>query len=51
MVVYVKENIPSFFKLQSMLFAKENHSSASTSRDTDNKILYKETEWSRGHDG
>ena len=36
----MRENTPSFFDLQSMLLVEDNHAGGSTSRHTDNKMLY-----------
>ena len=40
--VCTRENTLSFFDLQSMLLAEENHAGASTSMQTDNKMMYTE---------
>ena len=45
------ENMSSFFELQLMLCVEENHSGASTSIHTDNKMLYMEAERSCGRGG
>ena len=44
MAVCTRENTPSFFDLQSMLFEEENHTGASTSTCTDNRMLYTEAD-------
>ena len=49
--VCTRENTPSFFDLQSMLLVEENHAGASTSTQTDNKMLYMKGDRPRGHGG
>ena len=40
--VCTRENMPSFFDLQSVLLIEENHAGASTSTHTDSRMLYTE---------
>ena len=49
--VCTRENISSFFDLQSMLFVEENHAGASTSTHADNKMLYMEGDRPRARGG
>ena len=50
-VVCTRKNTSSFFDLQSMLLVEENHTGASTSTHTDNKMLYTEGDRTRGRGG
>ena len=50
MVVCIRENMTSFFKLQSMLLIKESHMGASTSTHTDSKMLYTKADLPCGRD-
>ena len=51
MAVCTRENMPSFFELQSMFLLEENHSGASTSTHIDNKMLYMEANRPCGRGG
>ena len=49
--VCTRENMPSFFDLQSMLLVEENHVGASTSTHTDIKMLYTDEDRPRARGG
>ena len=46
--IYMRENSPSFFYLQSMLLTEDNHMNASTGRHTNSKMLYAERPYGCG---
>ena len=49
--VCMRENMPSFFELQSMLLVEENHVGASTSMHVDGKMQYTEEDRPHGPRG
>ena len=51
MAVCTRENMASFFELQSMLLVEENHSSVSTSMHNNSKMLYTEVDQPRVRGG